>query len=196
MRTYRARTSNGFTLIETLIAMVMISFGLMVLANSWSGNVVRLQKSRINSNIASLLQRKMTEIEVLYQDKPLDVPEDGSGDFGASFPEYFWELKSKEFEMPDLSSLLTAKDGGADEISLMIAHSVTEYIKKSVREVTVTVVYKGAGTKGHDLRNAVTSYFVDYTKDVPLPEGMGGGNGGDSSADGSGTPADSGSGTK
>lgn len=64
---------------------------------------------------------------------------------------------------------------------LTLVRTVSEYIKQSAKEVTVTVRYKGRGKT--ELRNSVTTYFVDYTKEVPLPGAdaagaLGGGAGG------------------
>ena len=163
--------------------MVIMSMGIVMIANAWSGNVLRLEKSRINNNMAMLLQRKMTETEFLYRNKQLtEIKEDDGGDFGPKFPQYRWQMHSQKFEMPDLSSLLIARDGGADEMLLTIVRAMTEYIKQSVIEVAVTVIYKNRA--GREIKNTVTTYFVDYTKEIPIP-GLpsapgGGGSGGDS----------------
>lgn len=186
-----ARARAGFTLLETLIAMVIIAFGVMVLANAWSGNVVRLQKTRINATIANLLQRKMTEVEIAYRTKPLEVPEEEAGDFGSDFAQYRWELRSKEFEPPDMSQALIAREGGADEMTLMMVRTVTDFIKESVKEVTVTVIYKGK--VGRELRNSVTTYFIDYTKEIPMGA-LGGGAGDGNGGGGGGAPGAGGGG--
>ena len=166
---------NGFTLIETLIAMVILTFTIIAVSNTWSGNVMRIQKSRINTTVANLLQRKMTEIEITYENKPLDVPEEKAGDFGAMYPGYSWKIKSQPFVMPDLTGALISKEGGADEMLLTMVRTVSDYIKESAKEVTVTVIYSGQKAKVKSpLSNSVTTYFVDYTKEVALP-GLGGG---------------------
>lgn len=164
---------RGFTLLEVLIAVVIMAGGIMVMANAWSGNFLRVRNSRINNTAASLLERKMTEIEILYQDKPIEeVKEEDGGDFGSMFPGYSWTMSSKEFEMPDLSSSLASREGGADEMLLTIVKTMTEFIKKSVKEVSVTVIFKPK--KGNEIKHTVTTYLVDYTKDIDVP-GLGGG---------------------
>ena len=166
---------SGFTLVETVIAMVILALTVVTVGNAWSGNIFRVQKSRINSTTATLLQRKMTEMEITYQDRPTEVPEELKGDFGAMYPGYSWEMKSKDFEMPDMSNLLIGRDGGADEMLLTMVRTVSDYIKQSAKEVQVTVVYKPTKAKSKTaLRNSVTSYFIDYTKDISIP-GMPGG---------------------
>lgn len=161
----------GFTLLETLVAMVIMTGGVIVLANAWSGNVMRIQRSRVNSTMASLLERKMTEIEITYKDKASEeIVEEDAGDFGPQFPGYKWEMTSQPFEMPDLSGAAMSKEGGADEITLMVLRTISEYIKLAVKEVNVSVIYKAR--RGTDIKNSVTSYFVDYKKEIPMPAGL------------------------
>jgi len=191
------RNRHGFTLVETLIAMVILSITVLTVGNAWSGNIFRVQKSRINSTTAILLQRKMTEMEITYQDRPTEVKEEEKGDFGAMYPGYSWEMKSKDFEMPDMSNLLISRDGGADEMLLTMVRTVSDYIKHAAKEVQVSVIYKPVKSRVKtQLKNSVTSYFIDYTKDIAIPgvpglpggaAGAGGGGAGGAAAAGGGS---------
>jgi type II secretory pathway pseudopilin PulG len=167
-----SKRSSGFTLLETLVAMVIMFGGVMVLANAWSGNFARIKMARVNNTMAGLLERKMTEYEVLTKERdPSEIPEADGGDFGPKFPGYRWEVATRPFEMPDLSNALIAREGGADEMLLQIVRSSTEYFRDAVKELTVTVFYKRSDK---EISAKVTTYIVDYTKQVSLP-GMGGG---------------------
>lgn len=167
----RLKNQLGFSLIEVFIAMMILGGGIFVVANAWSGNFLRVRNSRINNTSATLLERKMTEIEVLYKDKPLEeIKESDAGDFGAMFPGYRWEMLSKEFEMPDLSGLAASQDGGVDEITLMIIKTGAEYLKKAMKEVSVTVIFKPK--TGNEIRHTVTTYLADYTKEPEMPPGL------------------------
>ncbi len=176
--------NSGFTLIEVLIAMMIMAGAVAVCANAWTGNVARLEKSRINNTTTLLLQRKMAEIEILYRDKPLsEIKEEDGESFGDAFPQYRWTMESKEFEMPNISGALTAREGGADGNLLTLIRQMTEMIRKSVKEVKVTVVYKSRRSK-KEIKNSVTAYFIDYTKDLNLMPGATGADGGDTSGTG------------
>lgn len=158
---------NGFTLIETVIAMVILSSGIMLLANSWSGSFMRVRKTQLSTEVTALLERKMTEIELEYSGKPLDsIPEETEDDFGSEYSQYSWKMTSKEFEVPDISATLTAQAGGADEMALTVMKTLTEHLGKSIKEVKVTVIYKGSKKP---LEFSATQYFVDYDKELPLP---------------------------
>lgn len=170
------RSEAGFTLIEVMIAMMIMLGAVVMVANAWSGNLARLEKSRINNTTALLLSRKMTEVEIQYKEKPIEeVPDEDGGDFGSAFPQYKWTMESKDFEMPDLSDVLVSRDGGAQQELLTIVRTMTEVFSKNIKEVTVSVIYTSRRTK-KQVKNSVATYFVDYSKDIALgPGGEAGG---------------------
>ncbi|MBX2989278.1 MAG: type II secretion system protein [Bdellovibrionaceae bacterium] len=162
---------RGFTLLEILLAMVILASGVVLLANSWSGSFMRIRKTQTNTEVAALLERKMTEIDLKYRGKPLEsIEEEVSDDFGSDYPDYRWEMKSKEFELPDLSTGLTSQEGGASEMLITVMKTMSEHLKKTIKEVKVSVFHKTKG--GKELEYSVTTFFVDYNKELPLPGGM------------------------
>jgi len=180
------KSSKGFTLLEVLIAMMILASGILLLSSSWGGSTFRLKKTQINIEMTALLERKITEIDFKYRGKPLDgIPEEEEDDFDG-LPDYSWKMSSKNFEMPDLTAFLIGQEGGADQTMLTLMKMFTEHLSKAIKEVTVTVTYKGAKKP---MESHVTFFFVDYTKELPLEAlgafgaggsggGSGGGNGG------------------
>ncbi len=169
----RLRTKKGFTLIETVIAMVILSTGILLLVNSSGSSFMRVRKTQLNTEVAALLQRKMVEVQIEYRDKALDsIPEEKADDFGSDYPQYSWKLESKMFEIPDLSATLSSRDGGANEMLISIIKQLSEFIGKAVKEVKVTVIYKGSKKP---LEFSATTYFLDYNKDLPMGVPGGGG---------------------
>lgn len=161
------KKTKGFSLIEVLLAMMILSGGVLLLANSWSGSFLRIRKTQTATEVAALLERKIVELEVKYKGKPLEgIPEEESDDFGSDYPQYRWQMTSKEFELPDLSAGLTARDGGANEMFIQLMRTLTEHLKKTVKEIKVSVFYK-VGDK--ELEYSVTTFFVDYDKEIPAP---------------------------
>lgn len=159
------KKNKGFTLIETMMALVILSSALLLLTNSWSGSLMRLKKTQLVFEVSSLLERKMTEVEIQYKGKSLDqIPETAEDNFGEEYPQYSWKLASKKLEIPDLSAALRAKSGGEDQMLLSLVKQLTEGLSKAVKEVTVTVVYKPESGKGAEY--SVTTYFVDYEQDI------------------------------
>lgn len=133
---------------------------------------MRIRKTQLSTEVSALLERKMVEVEMEFAGKSLDsIPEEKEDDFGSEYPKYSWKMTSREFEVPDFSATLTARSGGADELTLTIMKTLAEHMKKSIKEVKVTVIYKG-GKK--PLEFSATQYFVDYDKELPLPSLPGG----------------------
>ena len=160
----------GFTLLEVLIAVSIISASMVTLSLATMGNNLRVRKTALNNNVAVLLERKMTEIEALYSGKSLEeIPDDKSGDFGPDYKQYRWTLKSQKFEMPDLSPVLISQDQG-DEMLLTVIKQTQEFISKSVKEVTVSVFVK---TPAREIEYAITTYFVSYDEDLTFGGGGG-----------------------
>lgn len=163
-------SSRGFTLIEVLIATIILAGAMIVLTNSWGGSIFVLRKAQVVNTVAYLLKRKTTEIELKYEGAGLEeVKETEEGDFGADFPDYAWKMQSKKMEFPDLSGVLTAREGGVDERLLTIIRSMTKQFNENIKEVEVTVIYKKSK---RTLEYKLTTYIVDYTKPLNL---LGGG---------------------
>ncbi len=83
----------------------------------------------------------------------------------------WWKMESKKVEMPDMSAALTARDGGATDVEIMIVKQLTEMIENSVKELKVTILWK---TGEKDLEYSVTTYLVNHDA-ASLPTGPGGG---------------------
>jgi prepilin-type N-terminal cleavage/methylation domain-containing protein len=157
---------RGFTLLEVLIAVTILVGGVIVVGTSWSGNFLRMRKATLYNNVALLLERKVTELEAEFREKPLTEVVDQTGNFGTDLPQYRWSFTQKEFVMPDLSSILLGNDNTKDEMLVQFIKATTEYISKSVKEGTVTVFVK-AGAK--EIPFTVTTYFIDYSQELSVP---------------------------
>ena len=160
------RDARGFTLIEVLIAMIILSSGIVIIAVSWSGNFNRLQKARINNSLSFLLQRQMVETEAKYKDRMSELEDGKSGEF-EDFPGYSWSMKAQPFEMPDLTGALASREGGVDQMLVTMLRTISDYIKQAVKEVTITVVYK-QNSSAKTIAASATTYFIDYTKEPAL----------------------------
>jgi general secretion pathway protein I len=158
---------SGFTLIETLLAMGIIASAVVLLSSAWSGSFASIRKSKMNYDVAILLQRKVTEIELEYGGKPLtEIPEETEEDFGKEFPDFRWKMTSKQLELPDISSSLVSRDEGANDMIITLFKQLFELLNKSVKEVKVSVFVKD---NKKEKEFSVVTYFVDYDQPLPIP---------------------------
>ncbi|OFZ12795.1 MAG: hypothetical protein A2Z20_07075 [Bdellovibrionales bacterium RBG_16_40_8] len=161
--------AKGFTLIETLIALVITVGAALLLANAWSGNFLRIRKSVIYDNVALLLERKAVEIETKNRGKKLTEIAEEEGNFGDDYPQYRWKFSVQPFEMPDLTPLLINKSSGTDEMLITMLSKLREITNKAIVEGSITVYVK-SGQK--EISFSVTTYLVDYDSDINLTGGI------------------------
>lgn len=161
------RNQKAFTLIEVILALVVMASGLFILTNSWAGTYARLRKTQIQVQLAALLERKVTEIEREYKGKSLEsVPDEKEDNFGTDLPNYTWKMKSKKLEVPDISASLTARDGGADASLITLMKTFTDHLSKSIKEVNISVINTELKKP---LVADVTIYMIDYDRPLPVP---------------------------
>lgn len=164
---------RGFTLLEVVIALAIMASIMIVLTSSWSGNFRRVKSAEVKTQAVHLLEQKMTEIEVLYRNDIINLPEDlQKGKFkDESLSKYTWEWKSAEFNMPDIARLFTQDQGLVDEASLKVIKQMRKYLEDSIKEVKLTLIYK-ASPKAKAQKFSISTILVNY--DIPLDLGLGG----------------------
>jgi general secretion pathway protein I len=86
---FKFQRSPGFTLLEVMIALAVISIALMALLGSQSQGLFLANESRFNTTASLLAQGKMAEIETITDHQDL-APD--SGNFGDEFPDYAWQV--------------------------------------------------------------------------------------------------------
>ncbi len=143
--------------------MMILSTGIILLQQSWSSSANRQNKMRILNEMSALLERKMLDLELEYADQSIDsIPEEKTEDFGSELPQYSWKMTSKKIDFPDIGAALTSQSGGAAQEVLTIMNQFRDHLSKSVREVKMTIIYKGSKK---NLEASATRYFIDYDKE-------------------------------
>jgi prepilin-type N-terminal cleavage/methylation domain-containing protein len=157
---------HGFTLIETLVALVITVAAGFLISNSWSGNLLRVRKAALFNNVSLLLERKIVEMEAKYQGKKRDDIKDEEGDFGSDYPQYRWTFTVQPFEMPDMTPLLSQGSKTVDPMALAVLTKTQELLGKAVTEATVKVIVKPTQGGQKEVTYSVTTYFVDYETEI------------------------------
>ena len=151
-----------------MLAVVILSSALLLLTNSWSGSYLRVRKTQRQFEVAALLERKMTDVELEYRGKSIDeIPEEKSEeDIGEEYPQYKWKMTSKKLELPDISTTLASQEGGTNAFMTTVVKQLTEGLSKAVKEVTVTIILQEEKLPKQEF--SVTTYFVDFDKDLAM----------------------------
>ncbi len=82
------RSSSGFTLLEVMIAVAVLSISLVALFGAQSHSLSLATEAQFNTIAAMLAQEKIAEIEA-----GLLPYSNGRGDFGKKYPGYEWSLE-------------------------------------------------------------------------------------------------------
>ncbi|MCB0348195.1 MAG: prepilin-type N-terminal cleavage/methylation domain-containing protein [Bdellovibrionales bacterium] len=158
-------SSKGFTLIEVMIALLILAAALTVLNTSSSSSIASVQKAGSLETIAQLLQQKATEYELTYKGKKFEeLKESESGDFGSDYPEFRWAVQVDDFPAPNLASM-AQQDEGQQEMLLTILNKFSKHLEKAVKEVKVSVFWK-PGEKEQEY--SVTFLLVDYETPIGM----------------------------
>lgn len=112
-------SKNGFTLLEVMIALVIVAISLVALL-SLANRTILLQAEQQNITQATLLaQGKMTEYETMHQlGRDSDIVD--TGVFGEPFSRYRWGITFKDTILPDvLQVTITVLWGEEKKIELV-----------------------------------------------------------------------------
>ena len=97
------KKGNGFTLLEVMVAMAIIAITLVTIFGSHSQSLSLANEAKFSTTAALLAQSKMAEIEVV---DPEDLVSD-SGDFGETFPNYYWNLTVQDISFVGADEVLS-----------------------------------------------------------------------------------------
>lgn len=106
----RASAKNaGFTLLEVMIAVAVIALAVVTLLGAQSHSVSLASSARFDTMASLLAQWKMADLMVGDADRLAD----DSGNFGADYPQFSWNLKvsdlaESETGLPGTDGLLKA----------------------------------------------------------------------------------------
>ena len=93
--------SDGFTLLEVMIAMAILAITLVAVFQSQSQSISMAGDSRFLTTASLLAQSRMVEIDTA---DPKAVTA-GNGDFGEDFPDYRWQVEIGDTEIDVLKKI-------------------------------------------------------------------------------------------
>ena len=132
--------NRGFSLIEIMVAVAILSISLLVLLRTSGNTLVNSRRSEIMTIAVMLARQKMTDIEIdLYEQmRRNEFPDERSedGDFDEPYEDFKWKMEIKKVELPAPSM------GDEGSIQDMVGRQLTKEIGKTVRELTLTIEWQ------------------------------------------------------
>ena len=111
-RPARRTSQSGFTILEVLVAMALLSMSLVVLVNIGTNNLRTTIRAELTTHATFLARAKIIELEdQLREDGFRDNDVEDDGDFEeVGFPEFRWETLIEKVELP--ANLLDGAEEG------------------------------------------------------------------------------------
>lgn len=102
---------TGFTLIEVLVALVILATGIVVVLRAFQTSAVALGEARDRMWATLLIGEKLSDIEAFVYDNPGLLPESSEGRFTGLYRDFLWRCEVGD-PPRDVSSSVTAGDDG------------------------------------------------------------------------------------
>lgn len=99
------RTERGFTLIEIMMAVAILSFGLVLVLQSFATALEGLKGARRVSAASSLLEEKMEELKEKAREENGMAEGPLSGEFDKEYKGYKWDASVKPGPVAELNEL-------------------------------------------------------------------------------------------
>jgi len=100
-KTIKGERRLGFTLVEVLVAMAILSIALVAVFQLQSQSVSMSAEARFATSASLLAQSKMTEIET----GGVNTGRKQEGDFGPDYPQYGWRLDISDTQLPQFKKI-------------------------------------------------------------------------------------------
>ena len=159
---------GGFTLLEVLIAILIMAMAMGSIIAIQGGAIVATTRSKTMNIVAMLARNQMIEAELKIRGKTFEETkkEDG-GTFEAPYQDYRWRMEIKEIKFPQMGNLGTKDSKGVSQMQEMITKLTSSFLSKAIREMSVTVFWKN---NSKEQSYTVTTYWVNLNHEFSLTE--------------------------
>ena len=161
----RRRQDKGFTLIEVLMALAIMTIAFAAILSTQSSSIFLGIKIR-DLNIGGMLAHNlMVESEHLMEGKPFgELKDSETGAYPEPYARFKWKREVKEVKFPDFGVFSgggqdeNGQQTGQDDKSRVLGQAVTKFLSEAVRELIITVSWpRGDG----ELTVKLTTYLVN-----------------------------------
>lgn len=154
------RNKRGFSLVEVLASVLILTGFISIVVQLSYGNARRMQKARQLEEAARLLEFKMLELEENFKGENIvRLPDQDEGEF-ENEEGYFWGYETQPLVLPDPRMLLSLIKLPENELNIKMAQTLAGILSQSVVELKLTVYYEGK--RGKSFHYSLVSYFINH----------------------------------
>jgi prepilin-type N-terminal cleavage/methylation domain-containing protein len=153
--------SDGFSFVEVMVALVILSISLIVLSESQTRSLALVSKARAIDSAVTLAGAKMAEVTETVREKGVSALKDEeTGEFDQEkHPGYRWRTRVEKIPSPDFARLVGAAGGGEDAGNTGNAalfagplRQIERIWGQALRQLTVEVLWtEGTREKSYEL---------------------------------------------
>jgi general secretion pathway protein I len=182
MKRAASRTNAGFTLLEIMIAVAIMSATLVVLLRIVTNNIRATNHAKLQTAATFLARNKMSDIEdeILYDGFSSETEKDKGTfkDEGRGYEKFRWESEIERIELPTDMTQKTqdmakeSRDDAKDPMAMMTSflggmmsafiEPIRIGLQESVRKVTVRIFWDEIGRSEQTIE--VVQYLTDPSK--------------------------------
>lgn len=185
-RSAEPKHADGFTLLEVVIALAIMVLSFSSILAVEGGSINATARAKQMNIVAMLARNKMVETEFELQNKPLnEAKKEESGTFNTPYEDFRWKTTIKEIEFPALNlgsttgseapnpSRSSSSSSGSSvgqlqtQMESTVTKMLTTYINKTIREVTVSIIWKKGNT---DQTYSLATFWVDLNHEFNANE--------------------------
>ncbi len=160
------KNQSGFTLLEVMIAFALLAVILSSVFIAQGTSTSSSRRARFTLVATNLARNFIAEQETKYDGVSLEnLPKEVTGNFEAPNQDFKWTLKYEEVDFNTLVDMMAKQAEGKDQDpnTAMVVKLFLDYLKKSVRRMTVTVEWpEGNGTSSQSFSQLMVNYDAEF----------------------------------
>ncbi len=159
------KKKKGFSLIEILVTLLILSSSMVIVSRIGSGNQQRVKRLEHYGKITRLMEQKISDLEFEWRRTSFDsIPSEARGDFEGE-KHFSWSVVTQALSLPDPKALMSLTGDSQGGMALQVAQVTKQFLSQAVKELKLTIHYKKGSLKS---AYSMTTYIVDHNKKIQV----------------------------
>ena len=150
---------KGLSFIEVLYSIILMVGVMVLISQFFSQSTQHLDRSKRYYLVTQLLEQKMTELEILYEQEGVSALQEIDREDFKEYQNYSWSLET--VKMPHIPFSLNEEDLQKESDITKVLENISKKVSDLVTEVKLTVHYTQSK---QEASYSITTYFIDFKK--------------------------------